>query len=97
MKILDSILKGLEVEEKNAEAAVMQLKTDNQELKEELSELRIKTITAEILKSFKKSPDSSEYNIISCDLSGPDILMEVPVKDMGTIADRLNLPERWEV
>ena len=88
-KILDSISKGLEVEEKYAADAVIQLKTDNQEMKEELSKLRIKTITAEILKSFKKSRDSSEYNIISCDLSGPDIFMEVPVKDMGTIADRL--------
>lgn len=88
-EILGSISNGLEVEEKKAADAVMQLKNDNQEMKEELSKLRIKTITGEILKSFEKISGSGKYNIISCDLSDPCISIKVPIKDMGTIADRL--------
>ncbi|MCD4668995.1 MAG: hypothetical protein K8S14_00970, partial [Actinomycetia bacterium] len=86
-EILGSILKGLEVEEKKAADAVMQLRTDNQKIKEEFSKLRIKMIAGEILSSFKKSPGSSKYNIIASDLSSPDISSKVPVDDMGAIAD----------
>jgi alanyl-tRNA synthetase len=88
-EILGIISKGLEVEEKKLAEEIIKLKTDNQDIAEEFSRLRIKMITGEILNNFKKSSGGNKYNIINCDLSGSDISSGVPVNDMGTIADRL--------
>jgi len=79
----------LETEEANSEEAVRQLKDVNQKLKEELEVLRIETVTFNILKTLKKKNTVEGINLLVFDLKNLKLSSHIPIKDMGTIVDRI--------
>jgi alanyl-tRNA synthetase len=88
-KRLNRISAILEVAEEKAMDSAERLKQENLELKKELDELSTGIAAEQIIKALAKKEPVNGINILDFNMASLGLSREIPVKDMGAIADRI--------
>jgi alanyl-tRNA synthetase len=88
-KRLNGISAILEVAEEKAADSAARLKQENLELRQELEELRTGMAAERIIKVLEKREPVNGINIFDFNMVSLGLSQEIPVKDMGAVADRI--------